>query len=290
MAQEYQNNASVIAAFRDHKLAQQAVNELQAQGWSLEELQIIYKPHEGTFSNFKKTLTKTEDKNVDNQEWNELDQFDLPEEQRQAYRHALETGSALVIARSRNQQLEARDVLHRFGAYQVFTPFTMGESRTIPIRKEQAQIQKHVVDIGEVRIYKRVITEQQTFTVPVTREEIHIERIPYAPQAAQGLERQPVHDQLPVAEHLATPTGQPQPYPEILTQEGSVRIVLKAEQVEIIKHPVITEEIVVHKNVVEETRHIVEPLKHEEVRVDTQGKVPIRENTPSLANNSGPIQ
>ena len=61
----------------------------------------------------------------------------------------------------------------------------------------------------------------------------------------------------------------------VLQDSGSLRILVHEEQVQFLKQNVIIEEIVVHKRVVEETRHISEPLRHEEARIERVGNVPM---------------
>ena len=46
-----------------------------------------------------------------------------------------------------------------------------------------------------------------------------------------------------------------------------------------LSRPVVIEEIVIRKHIVEETRQLIEPIKHEEVHIERLGNAPIREST-----------
>src|SRR4051812_36430519 len=48
----------------------------------------------------------------------------------------------------------------------------------IPVSEEQLQVEKRKRKTGEVRVSKNVVTEEKQVTVPVTREEVRVERVP----------------------------------------------------------------------------------------------------------------
>src|SRR5205814_3824815 len=54
---------------------------------------------------------------------------------------------------------------------------TEGEQR-VRLREEQLRAQKQPVETGEARLRKDVVSEQQSMDVPVTREEVYVERRP----------------------------------------------------------------------------------------------------------------
>lgn len=131
--------------------------------------------------------------------------------------------------------------------------------RTVPVREEVLQVDKQLVEIGEVVVRKEVITEEKTITVPVTREELIIEHRPPSFQPSD----QPV------------PEGEmPE---ELLKSGGAFRILLHEEQVSIEKHPVVKEEILISKRQIQETRHVSDTLKREEVHIERIGKVHVHE-------------
>jgi uncharacterized protein (TIGR02271 family) len=61
-----------------------------------------------------------------------------------------------------------------------------GEEIDIPLREEELQVHKSAHKAGEVRIKKIVRTEEQSFSIPVTKEDVVIEHIP-AGEAREAL-------------------------------------------------------------------------------------------------------
>jgi stress response protein YsnF len=271
--------SAVIGVFRDHRLAEQALEALKQTGWGVDDPQMIEKNAYGLFGAFKnvKTAHETEAEPLSD----ELAQVDLPEEQRQLYQRELAYGSSLVLVHPQSHLLEIRDILNRYGAYHVFIPFQVGGEQIISLRQEVPQIQKQIVDVGEIRIHKRVITEERTFTVPVTREEVTIERFP-RPSVSQPSPQEQMASGTTAPEDTPTPTASPalsSAEEEVLKEEGILRIFVREEQVIIQKQVVIIEEIIVQKQIIQENKHLVEPIKHEEVHIERIGKVPVHETT-----------
>lgn len=266
----------VIGVFRDHKLAEQAIEDLKQTSWIVDDPQILEKHAHGIFGAFKsaRTLSETETGS------DELAEIDMPEEQRQLYQHELTYGSSLVLVHPQSHLLEIRDILNRHGAYHVFVPFQVGGEQSIALRKEVPQVQKQIVDIGEIRIHKRVITEERTFTVPVTREEVTIERFPRSSVAQAPFQGQTATDTM-MPNDTAMQTASPALFSteEALKEEGILRILVREEQVIIQKQVAVVEEIVIQKQIVQDVRHMVEPVKHEEVHIERIGKAPIHDTT-----------
>jgi uncharacterized protein (TIGR02271 family) len=124
-----------------------------------------------------------------------------------------------------------------------------GESREgVQLREEELRARKEPVQAGEVGIRKEVVTEQRTMDVPKTREEAVVERRP--------VERRPAEGDI---------------------QEGEeVRVPLREEQVRVEKQPVVTEEVTVGKQPVQETERVEGTVRREEPRVETEGDVDVR--------------
>ena len=127
--------------------------------------------------------------------------------------------------------------------------------RIIPVREEVLRAHKHLVVTGEVVIRKQVITEEKTITVPLTREELVIERRP----GPGELPAQPVHEE--------------ETLEEVLREGGTLRIVVREEQVRVEKYPVVKEEIFITKRQIQETQHISDTVKREEAYLERVGKV-----------------
>jgi stress response protein YsnF len=273
----------ILGVFRDRRLAEQAIDALKQSNWVIDDPQMIEKNTHGIFGAFKNARTAhvAEGEPLPD----ELAQVDLPEEERQLYQYELGNGSFLVLVHPQGHLLEIRDILKRYGGYHIFIPFQVGGEQVISLRQEVPQVQKQIVDVGEIRIHKHVITEERTFTIPVTREEVTIERFPRASVSAPSPQLQPTFGM-----HTPTQTASPAPSSaeEMLKEEGILRILVHEEQVIIQKQVVVVEEIIVQKQAVEDVRHLVEPIKHEEVRIESIGNAPVHEMSAqeesSLAN------
>lgn len=271
----------IIGIFRDHTLAEQAMQEFKQTDWGVNDIHILSENSGGVLDALTHIFTARET----NADPDELTAFNLPQDQHQLCLHELEHGSSIVIAHLETHLQEGRDLLNRYGASHVFIPFHQGEEQTIPLRQEVIQVQKSVVDIGEVRIHKRIITEEKTFAVSVMREEVTIERVP-VPSISPTSD--PSHTQLgsTVARQQENTNAEISLSPretEMLREAGTIRISVREEQVIIQKQPIIVEEIVVQKQIVQETKHLVEPTRHEEIRIERLGNAPIQERLPDAA-------
>jgi len=121
-------------------------------------------------------------------------------------------------------------------------------TQKVQLREEQLQAQKDVKQAGEVRVRKDVVTERKTIEVPVTREEVVIER-----HAAPGTRA----------------AGD-------ITTESEIRIPVKEEEVRVTKTPVVKEEVTVGKRKVTETKTVAADVRREELRVDEAGDVNVK--------------
>ncbi len=315
----------VLGVFRDRSLAEQAVAELNRTSWGNEGTHILGKSSGGFLNSLRNAFSERQEATTGPVD--DLNEFDMPQDQRQTYDHELEAGSSIVVARIQGHELETRDILHRYGAFNVFVPLQQGGKQTIEVRQEVPYVQKYTVDVGEIRIHKRVITEQQTFTVPVTREEVTIERLPrngevtptsqlsgaVNTQAGNALSGQPtpnydratgeplnsagfnpatgqsvgtpgydpmMNSPLAVNNQTANAVDPNLTSDDVLHGDGSLRILVHEERVQILKQTVVAEEIRVRKETVQETKRVVEPVRHEEVRLERVGKVPLRGDLP----------
>jgi uncharacterized protein (TIGR02271 family) len=117
------------------------------------------------------------------------------------------------------------------------------EEGTLQLREEQLDVNKNRVQAGEVTLVKDVVEEQKSMDVPVTHEEVVIER--------RSLDNR--NSDSPI------------------TSGETIRIPVSEEHVDVDKHTVLTGEISAHKHDVEETRHIEETVRKEEAHVDSTG-------------------
>lgn len=116
------------------------------------------------------------------------------------------------------------------------------EDGKLRLRKEELDIAKDRVRTGEVNLRKEIVEEQKTVNVPVTHEEVVIER-------------------RAVNEPSDTPVG----------VEETIHIPVSEERIEVGKHTVVTGEVAAYKRAVEETEQVEETLKREEARLDVEG-------------------
>ena len=112
------------------------------------------------------------------------------------------------------------------------------------LHREELDIAKDRVHKGEVILSKEIVEERKAVHVPVTHEEVIIER--------RALNN----------EHSDSPIG----------EEQVIHIPVSEERVEVGKHTVLTGEVSAHKREVEEVREIEETLRREEARVATEGE------------------
>jgi len=115
---------------------------------------------------------------------------------------------------------------------------------TIRLREEQLSVDKTRVQSGEVTLRKEIIEEQQTIQVPVTHEEIVIERRAVTDGVSDS-----------------TPIG----------TEEVIRIPVSEEQIHITKSQVVTGEVAIGKREVQETQQVRDTVRREEVRLDQNG-------------------
>jgi len=185
----------------------------------------------------------------------------IPEHEAQYYEGEVKAGRYLVTVHAGSRYDEAWSILHRLGAYNhetASTSATTGQGTksastttgqgTMKLHEEQLHATKQPVETGEVRVHKDVVTEHKTLDVPVTREEVVVERRPASGKATSGDIR----------------PGQ------------EVRIPVREEQVHVNKETVEKEEVSVGKRKVQDTEHVGGTVRKEEVRVEQTGDVDVR--------------
>lgn len=124
---------------------------------------------------------------------------------------------------------------------------TATEELRVPLVEEKMDVSKREVETGEVVIHKEVITEMKTVTVPVTREEVHIERVAVSENDARAGT---------VAMESAA------------FQDATIRVPIHEEQIEVTKRPVVREEIRVSKDIVVEQQSAQAELRKEQVDIE----------------------
>lgn len=117
------------------------------------------------------------------------------------------------------------------------------DNQKLLLHQEELDISKDRVDTGEVVLSKEIVEEQKEVDVPVTHEEVVIER--------KAIDHE-ISD---------SPIG----------SEETIHIPVSEEKVNVGKHTVVTGEVSAYKREVEETKHVEESLKREEARIHSSG-------------------
>jgi len=127
---------------------------------------------------------------------------------------------------------------------------TQGGEQRIQAREEEMRVRKQPVQAGEVEVRKEVHTEHRTVEVPVTKEEVVIERRPVTGHQVAS---------------SAPAAGE------------QIRIPVTEEQVHIEKQPVVKEEVVVGKRKVQDTEKVAGTVRKEEIKVEKKGNANVRD-------------
>jgi len=122
------------------------------------------------------------------------------------------------------------------------------ESTRVPLVEEKLNVSKREVTYKEATLIKEPVTETKTVEVPVTHEELIVERRPPTEATSSQHELKP-----PV------------------TSREEIKIPLKKEEFEVKKEPYVKEEAVIKKKRVEERKTITEDVKSEELVDDSAG-------------------
>ncbi len=117
------------------------------------------------------------------------------------------------------------------------------EETRIPLAEEELVAEKTSRKAGEVRVTKEVITEQKEISVPVTREEVRVERVPASASATTD---------------------------EGAFEKRSVSVPVYEEEVEVRTRPVVREEVRVAKTTHEEQERRTADVRREEARIEDE--------------------
>lgn len=194
----------------------------------------------------------------------------VPEEDAAHFDKGFRAGGTLVTVNAGSRAEEARTCLYESGAdlgsvgRGVATGATAAGSsfsegtQSIELREEELRAEKERVQAGEVRLRKEVVTEERTIEVPVTREEVVIERRP----AAQG-----------------------RPASGDIDDDQEIRIPLMEEEVRVEKTPVVREEVTVKKRQVQGTEKVSDSVRREEAKIEQSGDARVQSQTEAWRGN-----
>lgn len=121
---------------------------------------------------------------------------------------------------------------------------------TMQLVEEELQARTQV-QTGEVRVAKELVAEERSIDVPLTREEIVVQRRP--------VDREPTDQPVGQGEH--------------------VEVTATSEHIAgIEKQAVVTEEVNIGKRVQQDTARVSDTVRREVVRVEREGDVPVRDD------------
>ncbi|HZQ25699.1 MAG TPA: YsnF/AvaK domain-containing protein [Terriglobales bacterium] len=266
----------VIAFFHNREDAYRAITELRNAGFTSDEIGLMTRSEEeasGTGRDFEAERNAgfwdklkqffTGDSSEDVAYGDSRAAMDWDQDRAEYYYRGIGEGGALVsVTGSRSN--EARSILQNTGGDLRERGFdataasgtglsNAGQDYRIQLRGEVLRTYRERVQRGEVRLRKEVVTENRTVDVPVTREELVIERV-----AGSGA---PVED-----------TGE-------IGSGQEIRVPLTEERARVEKQPVVNEEVRVAKRAVQNTQRVSDDVKHEELRVDKDGDVEVDTRT-----------
>ena len=250
----------VIALFKNQDDAYRALTQLKQAGFSSDEIGIMYGgqdeaipsgsrstsgKHEGFWDKVKNFFTGDESHESPEDGGASISDMDWDRNRSDYYRAGLESGGALVSVAGGNAQ-RAREILEGCGGELRESGFSSPNTRgtiadtgqddyRIQMRGEVLRAHKERVQRGEVRLRKEVITQNQSIDVPVTREELVVERV--APSGASA-------------------SGE-------IGSDQEIRVPLSEERARVEKQPVVTEEVRVGKRAVTGTEQVSDSLRHE---------------------------
>jgi uncharacterized protein (TIGR02271 family) len=118
--------------------------------------------------------------------------------------------------------------------------------KTIPVMEEKLDVSKRA-STDQATIVKEPVTETRTVEVPVTHEEVRVERRTPSTAASNSSMRE---NNSPVE------------------SQTEIKIPLKSEEVQVTKQPYVKEEVVVKKEPVTETRTVSDTVRSEKVRIE----------------------
>ncbi len=217
------NRSATAGYFTDRPSAETAIRELQQRGYTEDEIDTAHyaSPAAGQY-------------------------LDDPSS------HA-NPGTLVTVGGERHA--DALSLLENAGAHTggaVNTTLADEGYQRIKLYAEELSARKQNVQAGEVTLRKEVISETKSIDVPVTREEVVIERHAVGNRPAVG----------------AT------------FQDETISVPVMEEQVSVSKDAVVTGEVSVGKRQVTETQHLSDTVRHEELRVEKTGAVNVENDAP----------
>jgi uncharacterized protein (TIGR02271 family) len=194
----------------------------------------------------------------------------VPKEEADYYEDEVRSGRTLVTVRAEGRYDQAQRILRDHGAYDIETRTAAARTQTrtsvvdqepvattpadrpiesadtVELREEELHARKTPVETGQVTLGKQVVEERKTLEVPVSREQVYVER--------HAVNR-------PADRPIESSTNQ------------TIEVPVREERVEVNKQPVVYEEVGIGKRQVVQNEHVSDSVRREQLRVDSQGDV-----------------
>lgn len=119
------------------------------------------------------------------------------------------------------------------------------EDERLRLHEERLQANKEQVQTGEVHVDKHVVEEEQSLEVPVEREEVYIERRSVNEEDTSG-----THN---------------------YDESEDIHVPVSEERVDVTKKDVVSEEISIGKDTVQDTEHVSDTVRKEEADIRKDG-------------------
>ncbi|MBT2639307.1 MULTISPECIES: YsnF/AvaK domain-containing protein [unclassified Bacillus (in: firmicutes)] len=189
----------------------------------------------------------------------------LTDDAAREYEEDVRNGRIILLAETTASGLDVEETGYVTDTSEVTGTYDDTDQQTLRLREEQLDVSKERVQAGEVEIHKEVVEEQQKVNIPVTREEVYVERRNVNETAS------------------ATDAA--------MDDDETIRVPIMEEKVEVTKKPVVSEELVIGKREVTDTEQVVESVKHEEAHLEADDDRLVNEadrdrNRDSLKNST----
>jgi uncharacterized protein (TIGR02271 family) len=258
--------STAAGLFRSEEQAERAIDALTAAGFSKKDIGVAIASsddakagarHTGVAEKIRSLFSADERQEYDSgNDLDVLEHMGLRDADAGYYRNSLYRGGVLVTVNAGSRSAEANAILHRLGAEEPDASRANANissdnrgavgTQRVQLLGEILRVHKDRVHRGSVTLKKNVVSERQEVEVPVTREEIVIERHPVAGREARA--------------------GSFEPGKEVTVN-------LEEDRVRVEKQPVVREEVSVGKRQVQETKRVGSDVKREELKIDREGDV-----------------
>ena len=143
---------------------------------------------------------------------------------------------------------QERHLLGQHGEHDDRTPRREESGATVQLRQEELAARKQTIEAGRISVGTEVVEEEQTLQVPVTREEVTIQR--------HAVDRRPSDEPISATSEV-------------------LNVPVREEQVSLDKQAVVYEEVSLGTRAVQETHRVSDTVRKEVVDVDTTGDVDV---------------